>query len=169
MLEHKAAAAAEVDLEIFTDLEEGNVDVFHESSPAKGSPTSAASPSGGDEKECQICLSGFGPGDQIQVLPWMHTFHKPCVDECLALGHNDCPLCKQVVDDPTLKVNSEFCHKVEQRLGINSSSAGAEAGRVGGEPPGARGEEREGESAQVRPGRRAIRQVMGEMHEIGES
>jgi len=169
MLERKAAAAAEVDLEMFTDLEEGNVDLFHQSSPTKGPPTSAATPSGGDEKECQICLSGFGPGDQIRVLPCMHTFHKPCVDEWLALGHNDCPLCKQVVNDPTLKVNSEFRHKVEQRLGIDSSSAGAEAGRVGCEPRGARGEEREGESAQVRAGRRPIRQVMGEMHEIGES
>ena len=72
------------------------------------------------EKECLVCLGTFGPGDQIRVLPCMHTFHKECVDEWLNLGHNDCPLCKQEVNAP-LKVNSEFQKEVESRLGVDLS------------------------------------------------
>ncbi|EKX46822.1 hypothetical protein GUITHDRAFT_55685, partial [Guillardia theta CCMP2712] len=50
-----------------------------------------------EEKECMICLGTFRPGEQVRMLPCMHCFHKPCVDEWLEQGHDSCPLCMQSV------------------------------------------------------------------------
>ena len=151
---------------VYPDLhqlaEEGNVDMYERAATTKPPKVAKAEPTGPspagaqgsgrgtvEEKECLICLGGFGPGDQIRVLPCMHTFHKSCVDEWLGLGHNDCPLCKQVVDDPSLKVNSEFKQQVEQRLGVDLSSAAA--------GPTAR-------QQAPRAGRRPVRELLGEGH-----
>jgi len=147
---------------VYPDLhqlaEEGNIDMYDRAPNAKTAKKTSKEPAGQgggeggtrrgtvEEKECLICLGGFGPGDQIRVLPCMHPFHKSCVDEWLGLGHNDCPLCKQAVDDPTLQVNSEFRQQVEDRLGVDLSSAAAGAGA---------------RQVPTRTGRRPVRELLG--------
>lgn len=55
--------------------------------------------SGGEGKvtaECAICLTEYGEGDEIRVLPQcMHGFHVVCVDTWLDT-HSSCPSCRQI-------------------------------------------------------------------------
>lgn len=51
--------------------------------------------SGGDGRSCCICLTDFESGDEVKVLPCIHTFHASCVDQWL-LTKNQCPTCQTV-------------------------------------------------------------------------
>ncbi|XP_064963229.1 RING-H2 finger protein ATL8-like [Musa acuminata AAA Group] len=45
-------------------------------------------------RECAVCLTEFGVGDALRVLPpCRHGFHPVCIDPWLA-GHATCPLCR---------------------------------------------------------------------------
>ena len=85
-----------------------------------------------EEKECMICLGTFRPGEQVRMLPCMHCFHKPCVDEWLEQGHDSCPLCMQSVNDKPAEISSEYRRNVEQKLGISSTTGGRRNERRGG-------------------------------------
>jgi len=85
-----------------------------------------------DEKECMICLGTFRPGDRVRMLPCMHCFHKPCVDEWLEQGHDSCPLCMQSVSDQPAEISSEYRRNVEKKLGISSMTQSRRNERRGG-------------------------------------
>ncbi|XP_060199993.1 RING-H2 finger protein ATL8-like [Lycium barbarum] len=47
--------------------------------------------------ECPICLTEFGVGDEIRVLPQCgHGFHVGCIDTWLG-SHSSCPSCRQIL------------------------------------------------------------------------
>ncbi|KAB1225831.1 RING-H2 finger protein ATL80 [Morella rubra] len=47
--------------------------------------------------ECAICLSEFGPGEEILVLPQCsHAFHVACIETWLG-SHSSCPSCRQIL------------------------------------------------------------------------
>ncbi|XP_016484002.1 RING-H2 finger protein ATL78-like [Nicotiana tabacum] len=47
-----------------------------------------------DDSECVICLSEFGVGEKIKVLPKCnHCFHVNCIDKWLN-SHSSCPTCR---------------------------------------------------------------------------
>ncbi|KAF8964430.1 hypothetical protein BDZ97DRAFT_1816540 [Flammula alnicola] len=50
--------------------------------------------------ECAICLSDFGKGDKVRVLPCHHIFHLHEVDEWLIHRKKLCPVCKADVTQP---------------------------------------------------------------------
>ncbi|XP_073017074.1 RING-H2 finger protein ATL78-like [Primulina eburnea] len=58
----------------------------------------------GLDTECAICLSDFGPGERVRVLPKCnHGFHVSCIDKWLN-SHSSCPTCRQCL--------IETCHKI---------------------------------------------------------
>ncbi|XP_049388490.1 RING-H2 finger protein ATL78-like [Solanum stenotomum] len=66
----------------------------------------------GLDSECVICLSEFGVGDKIKVLPKCnHGFHVRCIDKWLH-SHSSCPTCRHSL--------IETCEKIVN--GGNSSS-----------------------------------------------
>lgn len=49
------------------------------------------------QSDCAICLTEFGDGDLMRVLPQCgHIFHVDCIDTWL-LSHSSCPSCRQLV------------------------------------------------------------------------
>ncbi|XP_055832481.1 RING-H2 finger protein ATL78-like [Solanum dulcamara] len=66
----------------------------------------------GIDSECVICLSEFGVGDKIKILPKCnHGFHVRCIDKWLN-SHSSCPTCRHCL--------IETCEKIVN--GGNSSS-----------------------------------------------
>ncbi|KAJ8618372.1 hypothetical protein MRB53_014558 [Persea americana] len=61
-------------------------------------PTESFHPSAaGRPADCPICLTEFGDGDPIRVLPQCgHVFHVGCVDTWLG-SHSSCPSCRQIL------------------------------------------------------------------------
>ena len=47
----------------------------------------------GEKKNCVICLEDFKNGDKAIVLPCIHLFHTPCIQNWLKT-QNCCPICK---------------------------------------------------------------------------
>eukprot|EP00276_Gloeochaete_wittrockiana_P002556 CAMPEP_0184671214 /NCGR_PEP_ID=MMETSP0308-20130426/85366_1 /TAXON_ID=38269 /ORGANISM="Gloeochaete witrockiana, Strain SAG 46.84" /LENGTH=344 /DNA_ID=CAMNT_0027118297 /DNA_START=145 /DNA_END=1179 /DNA_ORIENTATION=- len=43
---------------------------------------------------CAVCLGDFEQGEEVRVLPCLHSFHCKCIDPWL-LGRNSCPLCQR--------------------------------------------------------------------------
>ncbi|XP_073128459.1 RING-H2 finger protein ATL78-like [Henckelia pumila] len=73
----------------------------------------------GLDTECVICLSDFGPGERVRVLPKCnHGFHVRCIDKWLN-SHSSCPTCRQCL--------IETCHKIVGScdLATTSTSSGA--------------------------------------------
>ncbi|KAK3227041.1 hypothetical protein Dsin_006903 [Dipteronia sinensis] len=59
----------------------------------------------GLDTECVICLSEFGPGERVRLLPKCnHGFHVRCIDKWLS-AHSSCPKCRNCL--------IETCHKAE--------------------------------------------------------
>ncbi|XP_038705370.1 RING-H2 finger protein ATL78-like [Tripterygium wilfordii] len=49
----------------------------------------------GLDSECVICLSEFGSGEWVRILPKCnHGFHVKCIDKWLK-SHSSCPTCRQ--------------------------------------------------------------------------
>lgn len=84
---------------------------------------------GGDRckwSECAICLTEFGAGDEIRVLPQCgHGFHVACVDTWLA-SHSSCPSCRA-----PFAVTAR-CHKCGHFPAV-SAAAASESKAVGGD------------------------------------
>ncbi|XP_073024269.1 RING-H2 finger protein ATL78-like [Primulina eburnea] len=71
----------------------------------------------GLDTECAICLSDFGPGERVRVLPKCnHGFHVRCIDKWLN-SHSSCPTCTQCL--------IETCHKIVGCDLATTSTAGA--------------------------------------------
>lgn len=69
------------------------------------------------DTECVICLSDFGPGERVRVLPnCNHGFHVRCIDKWLN-SHSSCPTCRQCL--------IETCHKIVEWNLATTSTAGA--------------------------------------------
>jgi len=51
---------------------------------------------GNSDYNCMICMEAFAQGDALRVLPCMHRYHLPCINEWLARSP-DCPICKRDV------------------------------------------------------------------------
>ena len=77
------------------------------------------------EQSCTICLGVFVMDEELRMLPCLHTFHAPCVDQWLELSQ-ECPLCRTSV------VNSSNQHLAEVLL--LSAEAGAAEGGAPEEP-----------------------------------
>ncbi|KAK2656016.1 hypothetical protein Ddye_009068 [Dipteronia dyeriana] len=59
----------------------------------------------GLDTECVICLSEFGPGERVRLLPKCnHGFHVRCIDKWLS-SHSSCPTCRNCL--------IETCHKID--------------------------------------------------------
>ena len=57
------------------------------------------------QTECAICLTDFGDGDMMRILPRCnHSFHVTCIDTWLG-SHSSCPSCRQLV-----LVVGQCCH-----------------------------------------------------------
>lgn len=52
-----------------------------------------------DSNACSICLDDYQEGDQLRILPCMHTFHTDCIDNWLP-RNSSCPVCKMSISDP---------------------------------------------------------------------
>lgn len=75
--------------------------------------------------ECAICLTEFGAGDEVRVLPQCgHGFHVACVDTWLA-SHSSCPSCRA----PFAVVAR--CQKCGHFPAVASASAASESKAVG--------------------------------------
>ncbi|XP_052776619.1 RING finger protein 11-like [Mya arenaria] len=48
-------------------------------------------------KECVICMGDFSVGEQLRILPCMHSYHKDCIDDWLMRSFI-CPSCMEPVD-----------------------------------------------------------------------
>lgn len=47
-----------------------------------------------DDRECPVCLTEFGPEDNLRLLPTCkHVFHQECIDAWFD-EHSTCPLCR---------------------------------------------------------------------------
>lgn len=48
--------------------------------------------------ECALCMEELATGDEMRVLPCMHSFHRTCIDRWFIVGQSNqvrkCPLCK---------------------------------------------------------------------------
>ncbi|KAI3913284.1 hypothetical protein MKW92_013393 [Papaver armeniacum] len=56
--------------------------------------------------ECIICLSEFGPGEPLRILPKCnHGFHQRCIDKWL-MSHSSCPTCRHNLTDTCMKMSS---------------------------------------------------------------
>ncbi|KAJ4966534.1 hypothetical protein NE237_018383 [Protea cynaroides] len=53
--------------------------------------------SGGESKECAVCLTKFEEGDEVRELQCNHEFHKGCLDQWLERDQVTCPLCRRYV------------------------------------------------------------------------
>lgn len=47
---------------------------------------------------CVICLGEYEEGEEVRMLPCMHLFHAPCVDQWLRVNRV-CPVCKHDVTE----------------------------------------------------------------------
>eukprot|EP00850_Spirogloea_muscicola_P020282 SM000211S06652 [mRNA] locus=s211:129494:138564:- [translate_table: standard] len=54
---------------------------------------------GGTSETCAICLEDYEPGEKIRVLPCVHEFHVPCIDQWLTTRRPFCPVCKRDAHD----------------------------------------------------------------------
>ncbi|PON31687.1 43kDa postsynaptic protein [Parasponia andersonii] len=69
----------------------------------------------GLDTECVICLSEFGPGDRVRLLPKCnHGFHVRCIDKWLN-SHSSCPKCRHNL--------LETCQKIVGSGGNQASSS----------------------------------------------
>ncbi|XP_059309626.1 RING-H2 finger protein ATL78-like [Lycium ferocissimum] len=58
----------------------------------------------GFDSECVICLSEFGIGEKVKVLPKCnHCFHVQCIDKWLN-SHSSCPTCRHCLIDTCQKI-----------------------------------------------------------------
>ncbi|KAF6163404.1 hypothetical protein GIB67_029253 [Kingdonia uniflora] len=58
----------------------------------------------GLDAECIICLSEFGVGDKLRVLPKCnHGFHVRCIDKWL-MSHSSCPTCRNCLINTCEKI-----------------------------------------------------------------
>ncbi|KAI3978742.1 hypothetical protein MKX01_015917 [Papaver californicum] len=56
--------------------------------------------------ECIICLSEFGPGEPLRILPKCnHGFHQRCIDKWL-MSHSSCPTCRHNLTNTCIKMSS---------------------------------------------------------------
>ncbi|KAH3756294.1 zinc finger protein [Pelomyxa schiedti] len=62
----------------------------------EGLPTKTfqAGDKGGEGEKCVICCEEFEDGEEVRVLPCLHSFHTECVAKWLA-DHHRCPICNQ--------------------------------------------------------------------------
>ena len=72
----------------------------------------AADDSGGggepDGDSCAICLDTFSDGEEVRMLPCMHEFCKPCIDQWIQRSGLTaaCPLCKRLLLPSAPAVNA---------------------------------------------------------------
>ncbi|KAH3697214.1 RING finger protein 11-like [Dreissena polymorpha] len=48
-------------------------------------------------KECAICMCDFNVGENLRILPCMHSYHKECIDDWMMRSFT-CPSCMEPVD-----------------------------------------------------------------------
>mmetsp|Transcript_12759 Transcript_12759/g.21539 ORF Transcript_12759/g.21539 Transcript_12759/m.21539 type:complete len:111 (+) Transcript_12759:742-1074(+) len=50
----------------------------------------------GDQNECIICMSPYGPQDMVSNLDCNknHFFHTSCIEEWIKKGGGNCPICR---------------------------------------------------------------------------
>lgn len=69
--------------DIFNELPETEIDDISKLSP--------------QQRNCIICLNDLEKGDKATMLPCVHFFHTPCVQEWLSVN-NYCPVCKSKIN-----------------------------------------------------------------------
>ncbi|KAI3953551.1 hypothetical protein MKX01_016290 [Papaver californicum] len=61
------------------------------------------------DTECVICISEFGPGEKIRILPKCnHGFHTKCIDKWLS-SHSSCPTCRHCLIETCEKIINGEC------------------------------------------------------------
>jgi hypothetical protein len=56
-----------------------------------------------EDEVCCICLSAFD-GTTVQSNSCLHYFHHDCIKKCIDSGHYRCPVCKQLLGNPEVKI-----------------------------------------------------------------
>ena len=59
----------------------------------RSSPRSSIEPPSASLLECSICLERYSPGDELRMLPCMHSYHDACITPWLMIKAT-CPVCK---------------------------------------------------------------------------
>lgn len=52
----------------------------------------------GESEECCVCLSRFREGEETNILPCLHKFHKECIEKWFSVWKN-CPMCRFSMDE----------------------------------------------------------------------
>lgn len=86
------------------------------------------------ERSCSVCLSNFGKGETIRVLPCKHYFHASCVDQWLGVNAS-CPNCRTSIfehddeegDEAGAPLRESYGESVESETGeVRASERAAE-------------------------------------------
>lgn len=48
----------------------------------------------GENEKCCVCLSRYREGEEINILPCMHKFHKECIEKWFGVCKKNCPICR---------------------------------------------------------------------------
>lgn len=61
---------------------------------------------GVDSNTCSICLDEYCNGDELRILPCLHSFHTHCIDSWLHRNAT-CPVCKLDINDPIWRATEQ--------------------------------------------------------------
>ena len=60
-----------------------------------------------EESNCSICLGALTTGKPLLTLSCAHQFHLHCLMTCVKAQHDECPLCRTVLEDSLKQLLSE--------------------------------------------------------------
>ncbi|KAI3866363.1 hypothetical protein MKW92_042684 [Papaver armeniacum] len=86
--------------------------------------------------ECIICLSEFGPGEPLRILPKCnHGFHQRCIDKWL-MSHSSCPTCRHNLTDTYVSTAASARNGFNSGLGVSVPSPPLQGSILTVEPEG---------------------------------
>mmetsp|Transcript_7215 Transcript_7215/g.18836 ORF Transcript_7215/g.18836 Transcript_7215/m.18836 type:complete len:437 (+) Transcript_7215:55-1365(+) len=101
----------------------------------------AAVEDGGEEGDehgtCAICLGDFEEGEEVRLLPCMHEFCKPCIDQWIERQglSASCPLCKRLLVPGVPGRNERQEEHASIRARTDARAASVDGGDGDGEEP----------------------------------